>query len=136
MKTLSTIFDYMRAYSTELSDRILTTFRPLHSPAEPASPLLGLLNRTLLPAQTVVVMAVAKYLRKANAAKIVGECGTGKTFMSLASCYVHADGEHHTGLVMAAPHLVEKWAREIFNSIPHSRVFLTHSRFAERCAGR
>jgi len=126
MKTLSTIFDYMRAYSTELSDRILTTFRPLHSPAEPASPLLGLLNRTLLPAQTVVVMAVAKYLHKANAAKIVGECGTGKTFMSLASCYVHADGEHHTGLVMAAPHLVEKWAREIFNSIPHSRVFLIH----------
>jgi hypothetical protein len=27
---------------------------------------------------------------------------------------------------MAAPHLVEKWAREIFKSIPHSRIFLIH----------
>jgi hypothetical protein len=126
MKTLKNIFDYMRAYSPLLSERILSTYRPLHSPADPVSPLLGSLKRTLLPAQKVVVMAVAKYLRKANAAKIVGECGTGKTFMSLAACYVHANGQQHTGLVMCAPHLVEKWAREIFNSIPHARVFLIH----------
>ena len=126
MKTLKNIFDYMRAYSPLLSERILSTYRPLHSPADPVSPLLGLLKRTLLPAQKIVVMAVAKYLRKANAAKIVGECGTGKTFMSLAACYVHANGQQHTGLVMCAPHLVEKWAREIFNSIPHARVFLIH----------
>jgi hypothetical protein len=46
--------------------------------------------------------------------------------MSLAACYVHANGQQHTGLVMCAPHLVEKWAREIFNSIPHARVFLIH----------
>ena len=126
MKTLKNIFDYMRAYSPLLSERILSTYRPLHSPADPVSPLLGLLKRSLLPAQKIVVMAVAKYLRKANAAKIVGECGTGKTFMSLAACYVHANGQQHTGLVMCAPHLVEKWAREIFNSIPHARVFLIH----------
>jgi hypothetical protein len=126
MKTLKNIFDYMRAYSPLLSERILSTYRPLHSPADPVSPLLGSLKRTLLPAQKIVVMAVAKYLRKANAAKIVGECGTGKTFMSLATCYVHANGQQHTGLVMCAPHLVEKWAREIFNSIPHARVFLIH----------
>jgi len=126
MKTLRTVYEYMRAYSPLLSERILSTYRPLHSPADSVSPLLGLLKRTLLPAQKIVVMAVAKYLRKANAAKIVGECGTGKTFMSLAACYVHANGQQHTGLVMCAPHLVEKWAREIFNSIPHARVFLIH----------
>jgi len=126
MKTLRTVYDYMRAYGPLLSERILSTYRPLHSPADPVSPLLGSLKRTLLPAQKIVVMAVAKYLRKASAAKIVGECGTGKTFMSLAACYVHANGQQHTGLVMCAPHLVEKWAREIFNSIPHARVFLIH----------
>jgi len=126
MKTLKNIYQYMKAYSPLLSERILSTYRPLHSPVDPVSPLLGLLKRSLLPAQKIVVMAIAKYLRKANAAKIVGECGTGKTFMSLAACYVHANGQQHTGLVMCAPHLVEKWAREIFNSIPHARVFLIH----------
>jgi hypothetical protein len=50
MKTLRTVYEYMRAYSPLLSERILSTYRPLHSPADPVSPLLGLLKRSLLPA--------------------------------------------------------------------------------------
>ena len=88
--------------------------------------MLAKLKRTLLPAQKLVVMGVAKFWRNKNSAKIVGECGTGKTFMAMAACYVHADGKPHNGLVMVAPHLVEKWARELFISIPNVRVLLIH----------
>ena len=38
--------------------------------------------------------------------------------------FVHADGEPFSGIVMAPPHLVEKWARETFLTLPSVRVFL------------
>ncbi len=126
MQTMTSVYEYMKAYGPQLSERILSTFRPLHGPDDEDSHWLGKLKRTLLPAQKLVVMGVAKFLRTKNSAKIVGECGTGKTFMSIAACYVHADGKPHNGVVMAAPHLVEKWAREIFISIPNVRVLLIH----------
>lgn len=126
MPELQTVYDYMRAYGPELSERILNTYHPLHAPEDPVSPLLKTLRRPLLSAQELVVMALAKYLRKNDSAKLVGECGTGKTFMSLAACYVHSAGRRHTGLVMCAPHLVEKWAREVFTSLPRTRVFIIH----------
>ena len=126
MQTLTSIYDYMKAYGPQLSERILSTFRPLHGPDDDDSPWLAKLKRALLPAQKVVVMGVAKFLRTKNSAKIVGECGVGKTCMAAAACYVHADGKPHNGIVMAAPHLVEKWARELFICLPHIRVFLIH----------
>lgn len=126
MEAPTTIYGYMRKYGNLLSERILSTYKPLHSPSDPPSPLLDNLKRKLLPAQTIVVMAVAKYLRFANASKLVCECGAGKTIMALAACYVHSGAKQHTGLVMAGPTLVEKWAREIFQTIPRARVFLVH----------
>jgi hypothetical protein len=38
--------------------------------------------------------------------------------------FVHADGKPFSGIVMAPPHLVEKWARETFLTLPSVRVFL------------
>ena len=37
---------------------------------------------------------------------------------------VHSAGRPFSGLVMAPPHLVEKWAREAFLTLPNIRVFL------------
>ena len=126
MRAMSTIYDYMRSFSNELSERILSVYEPLHGPADPEFPVLSRLKRALLPAQKLVVMAVAKRLQQADSAKIVGECGTGKSLMGVASCYAHAQGKSHTGAILSPPHLVEKWAREIFISIPDARVFMIH----------
>jgi hypothetical protein len=52
----------------------------------------------------------------------VAECGTGKTLMSLAAVHFHSDGKPYTALAWC--HLVEKWAREAFLTIPGIRVFL------------
>ena len=55
---------------------------------------------------------------------VVAECGPGKTLIALGSMLVHSNGRPFTGLVMAPPHLVEKWAREAFLTLPRVRVFL------------
>ena len=55
---------------------------------------------------------------------VVAECGTGKTLISLGAVHVHSEGKPFTALAMVPPHLVEKWAREAFLTLPGVRVFL------------
>ena len=55
---------------------------------------------------------------------MVAECGTGKTLISLGGVHVHSQGKAFTTLAMVPPHLVEKWAREAFLTLPGVRVFL------------
>ncbi len=55
---------------------------------------------------------------------VVAECGTGKTLISLGAIHVHSAGNPFTALAMVPPHLVEKWAREAFLTLPGVRLFL------------
>lgn len=121
---ISNIFDYMRRYAGPMGKRILESYPPLHAPGDPVSPFVAKLKRKPLAAQTLAIMGVAKYLKDHDAAKIVAEMGCGKTLMSLAACYVHANGRQFTGITMCPSHLPLKWSREIFLTIPNTRVFL------------
>ena len=69
-------------------------------------------------------MGVSKRWQLASNANVVAECGSGKTLIALGSMLVHSAGRPFSGLVMAPPHLVEKWARETFLTLPQVRVFL------------
>ena len=69
-------------------------------------------------------MGVVKRWQQARTAMVVAECGTGKTLISLGAIHVHSDGHPFTALAMVPPHLVEKWAREAFLTLPGIRVFL------------
>ena len=69
-------------------------------------------------------MGVSKRWQLARNANVVAECGAGKTLIALGSMLVHSAGRPFSGLVMAPPHLVEKWARETFLTLPQVRVFL------------
>jgi hypothetical protein len=124
MERPTTIEMYLRTLSDELGKRILDSFLPLHGTQEPPSPLLAKLLRKPYPAQAIAVGGIVKRLAVARSAAVVAECGTGKTLISLASAYVAADGKPFTGLVLAPPHLVLKWARESLQTVPHARVFL------------
>ncbi len=55
---------------------------------------------------------------------VIAECGTGKTLISLGAIHVHSEGKPSTSLAMVPPHLVEKWARETFLTLPGVRIFL------------
>jgi superfamily II DNA or RNA helicase len=124
MPELSTIYDYMRNYAWLLGDRILEQFPALHQAHDPLSPRIHSLLRKPFPAQAIAIMGLAKRWREARAGMVVAECGTGKTLISLGAIHVHGQGKPFTGLAMVPPHLVEKWAREAFLTLPAIRVFI------------
>ena len=121
---METTFDYLRQFGPALAQRILETYPPLQSTKDPVAPSLGTLLRRPLPAQAVAITGTAKYLRKGKAARIVAECGAGKTFMALGTVHVLAEGRPTTTLVMCPSHIVHKWSREVLLTIPHARAFL------------
>ena len=124
MPELSTIYDYMRAHATLLGERILREYPALHQFDDPVSPRIAALLRKPFPAQTIAIMGLAKRWQQARTGMVVAECGTGKTLISLGAIYVHRDGNPFTAIAMVPPHLVEKWAREAFFTLPGIRVFL------------
>ncbi len=121
---METYFDYLRAMAPELGQRILETYPALQSPNDPTHPALNTLLRSPFPAQALAITGTAKYLKKARAAKIVAECGAGKTLMALGTIHVHAGAKPHSSLIMCPPHLVRKWAREVLRTIPNARTFV------------
>ena len=121
---INNIFTYMRAHAVELGERILKTYPALHQVDDPPSSRLTGLLRQPFPAQTLAIMGLVKRWELARSAKIIAECGTGKTVISLGAMYVRSGGRPFTALAMVPPHIVEKWAREAFLTIPGIRVFL------------
>jgi superfamily II DNA or RNA helicase len=124
MPELSTIYDYMRAHAALLGERILREYPALHAFDDPVSSRIAGLLREPFPAQTIAIMGVAKRWQRARTGMVVAECGTGKTLISLGAIHVHSEGNPFTALAMVPPHLVEKWAREAFLTLPGLRVFL------------
>ena len=121
---METTFDYLRQFGPALAERILETYPPLQSTKDPVAPSLTTLLRKALPAQALAITGTAKYLRKANAARIVAECGAGKTFMALGTIHILAEGRPSATLVMCPLHITHKWAREVLLTIPRARTFL------------
>lgn len=123
---METCYDYLRTYASELGSRIVEMYPPLQGPRDPIAPELKTLLRKPLPVQGITITGCAKYLRTAKSVNIVGECGTGKTLMSAGIAHAHAQGRPYSAIVMCPPHLVLKWAREIFITIPHAQVFVIY----------
>jgi hypothetical protein len=111
-------------YAISLCTRILETYPPLQSTKDPVAPRIATLLRKALPAQALAITGTAQYLRKAKSARIVAECGAGKTYMALGTIHVLADGRPSTTLVMCPSHITHKWAREALLTVPRARTFL------------
>jgi superfamily II DNA or RNA helicase len=120
----STIYDYMRAHASLLGARILQDYPALHQFDDQVSPRIEGLLRKPFPAQTIAIMGLVKRWEQARTGMVIAECGTGKTLISLGAIHVHGKGKTFTSLAMVPPHLVEKWAREAFLTVPGIRVFL------------
>jgi len=84
------------------------------------------LKRQPFDAQRQRIQAVCKLLVEQNeqAAILNGEMGCGKTMMGIAvSAVLFAEGYRRT-LVIAPPHLVYKWRREILETIENAKVWV------------
>jgi hypothetical protein len=123
---LETYHDYLRAYSSELGARIVEMYPPLQGPKDAIAPELKTLLRKPLPAQAMTITGAAKYLELEDSLRLVGECGTGKTLMSIGIAHAHAAGRPYSTLVMCPPHLVLKWAREVLTTAPLARAFVLY----------
>jgi len=75
---VDTYYEYLRNFSQELGVRIVEMYPPLQGPNDPHPRSLKALLRQPLPAQALTISGVAKHLKTARSAIIVGECGTGK----------------------------------------------------------
>ncbi len=118
------IADYLRGHASQLGERILESFPPLHAVDDPPSPLIGRLLRRPYPAQTLAIMGLVRRWQQARAGAVIAECGTGKTLISLGAVHTHAEGRPHTAIAMVPPQLVEKWCREAMLTLPRVRVFV------------
>lgn len=121
---INSIFTYMRHFAADLGERILERYPALHQFSDPVSPHVHTLMRTPFPAQSMAIMGLVKRWQMAPTALVVAECGAGKTLISLGAMHVSSEGRPYTAIAMVPPHLVHKWAREAFLTIPGIRVFL------------
>ncbi|MFN8467297.1 MAG: DUF6094 domain-containing protein [Caldilineaceae bacterium] len=78
----------------------------------------------LLTAQKHVVAAICRVLKKKHAAIIVGEMGTGKGPMQLAAIDLL---DAYPALVATPAHMVAKFAREAFDTIPGCKPIIVHT---------
>ena len=119
-------YQYLRTFSRELGARIVEMYPPLQGPNDPIAAPVSALLRKPLPAQALTISGLAKALETSRSARIVGECGTGKTLMSMGVAHTHANGAPYTAIAMCPPHLVLKWAREVLITVPRARAFVIY----------
>ena len=89
---------------------------PLYRPSENGQKLPRLLRKPL-GAQADAIRGAALSLEAHRGTTVVGEMGTGKTFIAAAAA--HLAGFKRV-LVLCPPHLVPKWKREVEMTVPGS----------------
>ena len=124
---ITTLEEYLREFSVEIGDRILTSFPALHAPGDPVSPILGKLLRKPFAAQEVAIAGAVARLREASSVACIAEMGTGKTLMAMSIAHVFAAGRPYGCLFVVPPQLLQKTAREILQTIPGARVYVIDS---------
>ena len=129
---ITTLEEYLREFSVEIGDRILTSFPALHAPGDPVSPILGKLLRKPFAAQEVAIAGAVARLREANSVACIAEMGTGKTLMAMSIAHVFAAGRPYGCLFVVPPQLLQKTAREILQTIPGARVYVIDSLRSKR----
>lgn len=112
---------YLLRYGSLLGKQAERSLEPLHVPGRDPLPPLALLRQPF-EAQSHVIEAARKALRRQKALLLVGEMGTGKTIMGMAAIQAHAGGRPYRALVFCPGQLVHKWAREIRETIPRAEV--------------
>ena len=114
---------FIDTFRDSIAERVIESYPPLYRPSEEAVRLPQLL-RTPLGAQADAIRGAALSLRSHLGTTLVGEMGTGKTF--IAASAAHAAGFRRV-LVLCPPHLVRKWKREVEETVPAAQSVIVNS---------
>ena len=115
--------DFIDNFREAIARRVVESYPPQYRPSENGHRLPALL-RAPLGAQADAIRGAALSLRANRGTTIVGEMGTGKTFIGAAAA--HMAGFRRI-LVLCPPHLVRKWKREIEETVPGAHAAIVTS---------
>ena len=114
---------FIDTYRDAIAQRVVESYPPRYRPSENGRPLPQLL-RSPLGAQADAIRAAALSLDTHRGTTVVGEMGTGKTF--IAASAAHMAGFRRV-LVLCPPHLTRKWKREVEETVPEARALIVTS---------
>ena len=115
--------EFIDTYRDAIAQRVVESYPPRYRPSELEQPLPHLL-RPPLGAQADAIRGAALSLRAQRGTTVVGEMGTGKTFIAAAAAYTAG---FRRCLVICPPHLTRKWKREIEETVPRARAVIVAS---------
>ena len=115
--------EFIDTYREAIARRVVESYPPLYRPSENGGRLPSLL-RTPLGAQADAIRGAALSLKAHRGTTVVGEMGTGKTFIGAAAA--HMAGFRRI-LILCPPHLTKKWKREIEQTVPFARAAIVSS---------
>ena len=114
---------FIDTFKEAIAKRVVESYPPLYRPSENGHPLPKLLRKPL-GAQQDAIKGAALSLNAHQGTAVVGEMGTGKTFIATAAAHMAGFGRV---LVLCPPHLTRKWKREVEETIPHARTAIVSS---------
>ena len=114
---------FIDTFKDAIAQRVVESYPPLYRSSENGHRLPRLLRKPL-GAQADAIKGAALSLEAHRGTTVVGEMGTGKTFIGAAAA--HMAGFERI-LIICPPHLVPKWKREVEMTVPgvsrrHRRV--------------
>ena len=115
--------EFIDTYRDAIAQRVVESYPPRYRPSENGRSLPALL-RSPLGAQADAIRAAALSLDVHRGTTVVGEMGTGKTF--IAASAAHMAGFRRI-LVLCPPHLTRKWKREVEDTVPDARAVIVAS---------
>ena len=115
--------EFIDTYRDAIARRVVESYPPRYRPSENGRSLPALL-RTPLGAQADAIRGAALSLEEQRGTTVVGEMGTGKTF--IAASAAHLAGFRRI-LVLCPPHLTRKWKREVEETVPDARAVIVAS---------
>ena len=114
---------FIETFKDAIAQRVVESYPPLYRPSENGHKLPRLL-RTPLGAQADAIRGAALSLEAHRGTTVVGEMGTGKTFIGAAAA--HMAGFQKV-LVLCPPHLTKKWKREVEQTVPFAQAAIVTS---------
>ena len=115
--------EFIDKFKDAIARRVIESYPPLYRPSESGRRLPRLLRKPL-GAQADAIRGAALSLEAHQGTNVVGEMGTGKTFIGAAAA--HMAGFQRI-LVLCPPHLVPKWKREVEVTVPFARAVIVKS---------
>ena len=115
--------EFIDKFKEAIARRVVQSYPPLYRPSEDGG-ILPRLLRTPLGAQADAIKGAALSLKSHRGTTVVGEMGTGKTFIGAAAA--HMSGFEKV-LVLCPPHLTRKWKREVEETVPFAHAAIVTS---------